>query len=74
MKEFGPVKQILSMKISHENGWLWLSHKNYIEKVFERFNMSMGKALCSPLIGHFKLSSKQCSTSDKDIKELIIVP
>ena len=58
------------MKISRDrkNRMLWLSQESYIEKVLERFNMSKAKEVCSPLAGHLKLSSKQCLTSEKDMK------
>ena len=36
--------------------------------------MSKAKAVCSPLVGHLKLSSKQCPTSEKDVKEMSKVP
>ena len=39
-------------------------------KVFKRFNKSKAKAVCSPLPSHFKLSSKQCHTSENDTKEM----
>ena len=76
MKDLGPAKQILGMKISRDrkNGKLWLSQEAYVEKVLERFNMSKAKAVCSPLAGHFKLSSKQCPTSEKDKQEMTSIP
>ena len=76
MKDLGSAKQILGMKISRDkkNKKLWLSQERYIEKVLERFNMSKAKAVCSPLAGHLKLSSKKCPTSEKDIKEVSKVP
>ena len=76
MKNLGSVKHILGMKISRDrnNRKLWLSQESYIEKVLERFNMSKGKTVCSPLAGHLKLSSKQCPTSEKYMKEMSIVP
>ena len=43
---------------------------HYIGKVIERFNMSKAKAVCSPLIGHLRLSSKHCPTSEKDMKKM----
>ena len=72
MKDLGLAKQILSMKISRDrkNGKLWLSQEGYIEKVLERFNMSKAKVVCSPLAGHFKLTSKQCPTSEKEKEEM----
>ena len=36
--------------------------------------MSKAKAICSSLAGHLKLSSKQCPTSEKDMKEMSKVP
>ena len=41
MKDLGPAKQILGMKISRDrkNGKIWLSQKRYIEKVLKRFKM-----------------------------------
>ena len=64
------------MKISRDkkNKKLWLSQGSYIQKVLERFNMSKAKAICSPLTGHLKFSSKQCPTSEKYMKEMSKVP
>ena len=72
MKDLGSVKQILGMKISRDrkNRKPWLSQESYIEKVLKRFNMSKAKIVCSLLAWHLKLSSKQCPTSDKDMKEM----
>ena len=36
--------------------------------------MSKAKTVCSPLAGHLKLNSKQCPTSEKDMKEMSKVP
>ena len=33
-------------------------------------NMSKAKVVCSPVTGHLKLSSKQCPTSEKNMKEM----
>ena len=76
IKDLGSVKQIIGMKISHDqkNRKLWLSQESYIEKVLERFIMSKAKAVCFPLAGHLKLSSKQCPTSKKDMKDMSKVP
>ena len=32
--------------------------------------MSKAKAVCSPLASHLKLSSKQCPTSEKEMKKM----
>lgn len=76
MKDLGPAKQILGMKITRDrkNGKLWLSQERYIEKVLERFNMSKAKPVGTPLANHFKLSSKQSPASEKEKIEMKNVP
>ena len=76
MKDLGPAKQIIGMKIIRDRGGkkLWLSQERYIEKVLERFNMSTAKLVVSPLVGHFKLSSKQWPTSENGKQEMKNVP
>ena len=62
MKELGPAKQILGMKITpdRKNGKIWLTQEKYVEKVLERFNMDKAKPVSTPLTSHFKLSLNQC--------------
>ena len=76
MKNLGPAKQILSMKISRDRkvGKLWLSSEAYVERVLERFNMGKAKSVCSPLAGHFKLTSEHYPTSEKEKQEMRGVP
>ena len=76
MKDLGPAKKILGMKIirDRKKKELWLSQERYIEKVLEIFIMSMAKPVVSPLAGHFKLSSKQCPTSENGKQEMKNVP
>ncbi|GKV28962.1 hypothetical protein SLEP1_g37944 [Rubroshorea leprosula] len=68
MKDLGPAKQILGMKIfrDRKNKKLWLSQEKYIEKVLDRFNMSKAKPVGTPLASHFKLSTKQCPASKEE--------
>jgi len=56
MKDLGETKKILGMKITRDRGSdrLWLSQKNYVLKVLERFNMAEVKPVTTPLAGHFK--------------------
>ena len=72
IKDLGPAKQILGMKIIRDRGIkkLWLSQERYIEKVLQRFNMDKAKAVSCPLVNYFKLSSKQCPSTDKDKEEI----
>ena len=72
MKDLGLVKQILDMKIlcNRKKRKIWLSQETYIEKVFEKFNMSKAKIVCSPFASHFKLCLKQCPISEKEKEEI----
>jgi ATP-binding cassette subfamily B (MDR/TAP) protein 1 len=72
MKDLGPAKQILDMKITRDRKKekLWLSQEMYVQKVLERFNMCNFKPICSLLTSHFKLSSKQCPSSDEERDEM----
>ncbi|CAL1383495.1 unnamed protein product [Linum trigynum] len=76
MKDLGPAKQILGMRISRDrrNGKIRLSQERYIERVLERFNMSKAKAVSTPLGGHLKLSVKHCPTSDEEKEAMKNVP
>ena len=58
MKDLGPAKQILGMKISRDrsDGTLNLSQELYIEKVLSRFKVNDVKPRTTPLSNHFKLS------------------
>ena len=76
MKDLGPTKQILGMKIVRDRciKKLWLSQEKYIEKVLQRFNMYNAKAVSCPLANHFRLTSKQCPSTDKEKEEMDKVP
>ncbi|GKV52757.1 hypothetical protein SLEP1_g59325 [Rubroshorea leprosula] len=76
MKDLGPAKQILGMKIfrDRKNKKLWLSQERYIEKVLDKFNMSKAKPVGTPLAGHFKLSTEQCPTSKEEAEYMKNVP
>ncbi|KAF3651520.1 putative wall-associated receptor kinase 2-like [Capsicum annuum] len=66
MKDLGLAKQILDMQIvcDRKSKKLWLSQEKYIHKVLRRFNMDKAKVVSTPLVMHFKLSMKQCPSSD----------
>ena len=58
MKDVGAVKKILGMEIRRDKKArkLWLSQKNYIRKVLEKFSMLDAKPVSTPLVNHFRLS------------------
>ena len=76
MKDLGAAKKILGMEIrrDREARKLWLSQKNYIRKIFERFNMQDTKFVSTPLANYFKLSESQCPKDEKELEEMSEVP
>ena len=76
MKDLGPAKQILGIRICRDRmkKKLYMSQEKYIEKVLQRFNMSKAKVVSSPLATHFKLSTTQSPSTDKEKKEMERVP
>ena len=76
MKDLGPAKQILGMKILRDRKAkkLWLSKEKNVERVLERFNMKHAKPVSTPLGGHFKLSKKSCPSSNKEKENIASIP
>ena len=60
MKDLGAPKRILGMEIHRNKSSrkLWLSQRDSVEKVLDRFRMSNSKSVSTPLANHFKLSSE----------------
>jgi hypothetical protein len=53
---------------------LYLSQERYIEKVLQKFKMDNAKVVGCPLAAHFKLSTKQCPSTDEMKQKLQRVP
>jgi Reverse transcriptase (RNA-dependent DNA polymerase) len=73
MKDLGPAKQILGMRIIRDKatGSLSLSQERYIKKVLERFRMGDAKPRSTPLGAQVKLSKgKMPKTADEKAKML----
>ena len=76
MKDLGPAKQILGMKISRDRsaGTLNLSQELYIEKVLTRFRVNDAKPRTTPLANHFKLSKEQSPKTAEERDHMALVP
>ena len=76
MKDLGPAKQILGMKISRDRfaGTLNLSQELYIEKVLSRFRVNDSKPRTTPLANHFKLSNEQSPKTAEERDHMALVP
>jgi len=76
MKDFGPAKQILGIRIIRDRNEkkLWLSQEKYIKGVLQRFHMEKAKAVSTPLGTHFKLSCKQSPSTQEEKTDMDKVP
>uniref|UniRef100_A0A3Q7IWY3 Reverse transcriptase Ty1/copia-type domain-containing protein n=1 Tax=Solanum lycopersicum TaxID=4081 RepID=A0A3Q7IWY3_SOLLC len=76
MKYLGPARQILGMQIVRDRKAkkLVLSQEKYIQKALRRFSMDKAKVVSTPLAMHFKLSTKQCPSSDDEKEDMKKVP
>ena len=72
MKDLGPAKRILDIRIERDRASkkLCMLQEQYIEKVLARFNMSKAKVVSSPLTSHFKLSSRHSPSTDKEKEDM----
>ncbi|MCO5572704.1 hypothetical protein L7F22_026463 [Adiantum nelumboides] len=77
MKDLGDAGHILGMRITHDRSHmlLFLSKKEYIDKVLERFHMEGGKAISTPLPPYAKLSHGDCPQQiDVETVEMSQIP
>jgi hypothetical protein len=76
MKDLGPAKCILGMRIERDrkSNKLYLSQEKYIEKVLRKFKMDEARKVSCPLETHFKLSKKQYPSTKKMEKEMRNIP
>ena len=76
MKDLGDANHILDMCITRDrkNGLLYLSQKEYVQKVLGHFNMHKGKALSTPLPAYLKLSKDDCPKSVEEKATMAKIP
>jgi len=75
MKDLGPAKQMLGMRISRNRseGTLKLSQEKYIQKVLSRFSLHDAKIRNTALGSHLNLSKEQSPKIYEEIKYMSIV-
>ncbi|GKC41626.1 retrovirus-related pol polyprotein from transposon TNT 1-94, partial [Tanacetum coccineum] len=76
MKELGPTRKILGMKIVRDRGSrnLKVSQSGYMQKILNNYEVDNGKSIYVPLRAHFKVSLKDCPSSDWDVERMSKVP
>ena len=76
MKDLGEANHFLGMHIkrNRKKGILELSQESYIKQVLQRFNMTKGKSVSTPLPSYVKLSNDDSPKSDFEKEEMAKVP
>ncbi|GAB2282215.1 hypothetical protein Dimus_039529 [Dionaea muscipula] len=76
MKDLGATKKILGVKIRRDRkaGKVFLTHKGFVEKVLDRFDMLDAKPVSTPMDSHFRLSVALSRQSDDDKNYMSRVP
>ena len=76
MKDLGPAKQILHIRITKDrkNRKLTLYQGEYIKNILERFRMQKEKLVSTPLASHFKLSKGMCPETQEEIYYMSKIP
>ncbi|GJV09848.1 retrotransposon protein, putative, ty1-copia subclass [Tanacetum coccineum] len=75
-KEFALARKILGMEIVRDRGsrTLKVSQSGYVEKILNNYRVDNGKSVSVPLGAHFKVSLKDCPSSDWDVERMNNVP
>eukprot|EP00253_Pinus_taeda_P034539 PITA_34539 len=76
MKDLGAANYILGMEIKRdrEKRKLWLSQRNYVETILQRFDMQDSKSVKVPIPVGVKLSIEQCPKTQEQEKDMFRVP
>ena len=76
MKDLGQASHILGMRIKRDRhqGLLYLSQREYIHKVLERFRMQDIKPIGCPLPSYVKVSQADCPQTDEQRAEMAKIP
>nr|GFB24748.1 hypothetical protein [Tanacetum cinerariifolium] len=75
-QELGPVRKILGMEIVRDRGsrTLKVSQSGYVHTILINYRVDNDKSVFVPLGAHFKVSLKDCPSSDCDVKGMSKVP
>ena len=57
-----------------DKGTLFLTQKDYLEKVLKRFQMENSQPVSIPLAQQFKLSKEQCPKSEEERQKMSKIP
>ena len=76
MKDLGPARHILGMKISQnrDRRQLFLSQFDYIGRVLERLNMQSPKSASTPLPINLRQCQRDCPTFGSEAEDMKSVP
>ena len=74
MKDLGPVKSCLGIRITYSKDGISLDQEAYIETVLARFNMQDSKATSTPMNTAIKLTSKMSPQTEEELEQMANIP
>lgn len=76
VKDLGEISWLLSMKVERDRKrrTLYLSQRQYIIDLLDRFDMSQSKPVETPMNPGYKLSNDDCPKTDEEAREVAGVP
>ena len=76
MVDMGEANYVIGIEIFRDRsrGVLGLSHKGYIDRVLERFNMQSCSSGIAPILKGDKLSKMQCPKNNMEMEQMKEIP
>lgn len=74
MKDIGPAKHVLGMRITRSQGKISIDQEAYVETILERFQMAKSNPVATPLNPNDKLTKEMQPTDDEEAERMKRVP
>ena len=74
MKDIGPAKYVLGIRVSRSKNQIALDQENYVEAILNRFQMSDCKPVSTPMNTSEKLTREMCPSTAQEKERMKTVP
>lgn len=74
MKDIGPAKHVLGMRITRSQGKISIDQEAYVESILDRFGMSKSNPVATPLNPNDKLTKEMQPIKDDEAERMKRVP
>ncbi|XP_052562530.1 uncharacterized protein LOC120429306 [Culex pipiens pallens] len=74
MKDIGPAKYVLGIRVSRSKDEIALDQEKYVEAILSRFQMTDCKPVSSPMNVSEKLTRDTCPSTDQELERMKSVP